>query len=142
MGTLTEANPNARELTTEVLDEILLWRALKVVSEFLRAKNVQMVRIEFGFVVSRDLAGKKQGRDQILQIAELEGFMKKAIEEGTIETMGTSDFLFYPLDSDLTFMLCNDGDLHFASTTPSLLAELVQSLRTSEIEVYDSGRLI
>jgi hypothetical protein len=142
METLTEANPNARELITEVLDEILLWRALKVVSEFLRAKNVQMVRIEFGFVVSRDLAGKKQGCDQILQIAELEGFMNKAIEEGTIETMGTSDFLFYPLDSDLTFMLCNDGDLHFASTTPSLLAELVQSLRTSEIEVYDSGRLI
>jgi hypothetical protein len=83
-----------------------------------------------------------QGRDQILQLAELESFIRTGINEGTVERNGSSDFLFYPLGADLAFMLCNDADLHFASTEPSLVAELGQTLSASGIKVYDSGRLI
>jgi len=142
MGTLTKASPNARELTTEILDETLWWRALKLVIEFLRAKGVEGVRIEFGFVLDRDIAGKEQGRNQVLQLAELEGFIRTGVGEGTIERKGSSDFVFYALGVDLAFMLCNDADLHFASAETSLLAELGQVLRASEIKVYDSGRPI
>jgi hypothetical protein len=142
MGTLTKANPNARELITEILDEPIWWSALKLVVEFLRAKNVEKVRIEFGFVLDRDIAGKGQGKDQVLQLADLESFVRTGINEGTIERKGLSDFLFYPLGADSAFMLCNDADLHFASAEASLLAELGQALRASGIKVYDSGRLI
>jgi hypothetical protein len=46
---------------TGILDEELWWNTLKLVVEFLRAKAVEEVRVEFGFVLDRDLAGKEQG---------------------------------------------------------------------------------
>jgi hypothetical protein len=142
MGSLTEANPNSRELVTEILDETLLWSAIKLVVEFLRAKNVAQVSIEFGFVLDRDIRGQEQGQDQIVQLEELESLIRTGIHEGTIERTGSSDFLFHPQDPDLNFMLCNDGDLHFASPEPSLLAELGQALRGGGIKVYDTGHPI
>jgi hypothetical protein len=142
VGTLTDTNPKARELVTEILDETLWWSTLKLVVEFLHAKTVEKVRVEFGFVLDRDIAGKPQGRDQVVELADLESFIRAAIDEGTIERKGPSDFLFYPLGSELTFMLCNDADLHFASTEPPLLAEVGCALRASGIKVFDAGRPI
>ena len=47
-----------------------------------------------------------------------------------------------PLGTKLSFMLCNDADLHLASTDSSLLLELGHEIAASGIKVYDSGRLI
>lgn len=110
--------------------------------ELLRAKAVERVRIEFGFVVDRDIAGQEQGRDQVIELVDLERFIRAGINEGTIEWRGTSDLRFLPVGTDLAFMLCNDADLHFASTQPSLLAEFGHTLSSNGIKVYDSGRLL
>ncbi len=137
-----KANPNAREFLTEILDEMQWWSMLSLVVGFLSSKQVDKVRIEFGFVLDRDIAGKLQAESQIVQLVDLEAVIKKGLNEGTIEWAGTSDFLFYPLDTDLVFMLCNDTDLHFASADSSLLMELAHIIRSNGIKVYDSGRLI
>jgi len=142
MGTLRDNNPSAREFVTEILDETLWWSTLKLVVEFLHAKAVEKVKVEFGFVLDRDIAGKQQGSNQVVELADLESFIRAGIAEGTIEREGSSDFLSYPAGSALTFMLCNDADLHFASTEPSLLAEVGRALRESGIKVYDDGHLI
>ena len=142
MGTLAKANSDTRELVTEILDERLWWNTLKLIVEFLRAKNVEKVRVEFGFVLDLDIGGKQQGRDQIVRLADLENLIRTGIDEGTIEWNRSSDFVFCPLGIELAFMLCNDADLHFASAEPSLLAEVGHTLRTSGIKVYDSGRLV
>jgi hypothetical protein len=142
MGTLSRDKSNSRELVTEILDEAFWWGTLRLVVEFLHTKAVERVRVEFGFVLDRDIAGKQQGRDEIVQLADLEGFIRAGIDEGTIERAGSSDFLFSPLGTGLTFMLCNDADLHFASTEPLLLAELAGVLRGGGIRVYDDGRFV
>ncbi len=142
MGTLTENNPNARELVTETLEETVWWKALQLIVEFLRTKTVEKVRIEFGFILNRDIAGKEQGRDQVIELVDLEPFIRAGIGEGTIEWCGTSDLLIFPVGTDLAFMICNDADLHFASAQPSLLAEFGHTLGSNGIKVYDSGRLI
>jgi hypothetical protein len=60
MGTLTETNPDAREFVTEILEETYWWNVLNLIVEFLRAKKVEQVRVEFGFVLDRYNAGKEQ----------------------------------------------------------------------------------
>ncbi|HEV2988183.1 MAG TPA: hypothetical protein VG759_07065 [Candidatus Angelobacter sp.] len=142
MGTLTKANPNARELLTEILDETYWWSTLSLIVEFLRAKQVEKLRIEFGFVLDRDVEGKLQAESQIVQLVDLEAVIKKGFDEGTIEWAGTSDFLFHPLGIDLIFMLCNDADLHFASADSPLLMEMAHKIRSTGVKLYDSGRLI
>ena len=141
MGTLTEANPNAREFVTEILAETPWWSCLNLIVEFLRGRAVEQIRVEFGFVLDRFNAGKEQPSNQVVKLAELERFIKAGLEAGTIERHGSSDFLFYPSDIELAFMLCNDADLHFASTDFSLLIELGRTLRSNGVKVYDSGRL-
>jgi hypothetical protein len=140
MSRLTKDNPNARELVTGILDEELWWNTLKLVVEFLRAKAVEEVRVEFGFVLDRDLAGKEPGKNQTVRLADLEGYIRSGMEEGTIERNGSSDFLFYPRGAELAFLLCNDADFHFASSEPSVLAEMAKMLSASEVKVCDSGR--
>ncbi len=142
MGTLTKANPNARELLTEILDETHWWSTLSLIVEFLRSKRVEKVHIEFGFVPDQDVEGKLQAETGIVQLVDLEVVIKKGFDEGTIEWAGTSDFLFYLLGTELGFMLCNDADLHFASADSSLLMELAHKIRSNGIKVYDSGKLI
>ena len=142
MGTLTEVNPKARELSTEILDQTRWWGTLRLIVDYLRSKRVERVRIEFGFALDRDLEGKPQAQSQIVQLDDLEAVIKKGFDEGTIEWAKASDFLFHPLGTDLAFMLCNDADLHFTSTDLSLLMELGHTIRLSGIKVYDSGRLI
>jgi hypothetical protein len=55
MGTFTEANPNTRELLTEILDKTRWWSTLSLITGFLHSKRVERVRVEFGFVLDRDL---------------------------------------------------------------------------------------
>ena len=141
MSRLTESNPAARELVTEVLDKVLWWNTLKVIVQFLYAKNVEQVRVEFGFVLDRDLEGKAQGQNQIVQLADLESFIQRGLDEGTIEWAAGSDFLFQPIGAEMAFMLCNDADLHLASADSSLLLELGHRISSTGIKVYDSGRL-
>jgi hypothetical protein len=141
MGTLTETDPTAREFVTEILDKALLWNILKVVIQFLHTKNVQQVRAEFGFVLDRHIKGKPQAQNQIVQLSDLESFIKSGLDEGKIN-WGRSDFIFRPVGADIAFMLCNDADLHFASADVSLLLELGRKISSIGIKVYDSGRLI
>jgi hypothetical protein len=142
MSILDKDNPDAREFVTEILDEAHWYGALKVIVEFLRSRKVERVRVEFGFVLDRDLEEKQQGEDQVVQLSELESFIKAGIDEGIIEQKGSSDFFIYPTGVELVFMLCNDADLHFASSDSSLLAEVGRTLNSSGIKVYDSGRLL
>ena|SRR5258708_36134208 len=142
MGKLTKSNPTARELVTEILDKAVWWNTLKVIVQFLHAENVEQVRVEFGFVLHRNLEGKPQAENQIVQLSDLEAFIKRGLDEGKIEWAGTSDFLFHPLGAEVAFMLCNDADLHLASTNSELLLELGHKISSSGIKVYDSGHLI
>ncbi len=140
MGTLTESNPDAHELVTEILDESRWWNALNLIAEFLRGEKIEQVRVEFGFILDRHNAGTEQPPTQYVKLADLVQFVRSGLLEGTIERHGTSDFTFYSVGTDLAFMLCNDGDLHFASADESLLQELGQAIRSAGIKVYDSGR--
>lgn len=140
MGILTKGNPNARELLTEILDKRRWWSTLSLIVAFLNSKGVEEVRVEFGLVTDRDLAGKPQAQDRIVQLDNLETVIRKGLEEGTIEWAGCSDFFFHALGADLAFMLCNDADLHFASADSSLLMELAHKIRASGVKVYDSGK--
>lgn len=142
MGTLRDTNPNARELLTEVLDTRSWWSTLRLIVEFLSSKRIDEIRIEFGFVLDRDVEGKPQAPSQVVQLQDLEAIIKNGFEEGTIEWAQASDFIFNPVGADLAFMLCNDADLHFASTDPSLLMELARKIRSSGIKVYDHGEAI
>jgi hypothetical protein len=56
--------------------------------------------------------------------------------------MGPKTSTFILGGTELAFMLCNDADFHFASSEPSRLAEMAKLRSASEVEVYDSGRLV
>jgi hypothetical protein len=142
MGSLTKSNPTARELVTEILDKVVWWSTLKVIVQFLQVKNIEQVRVDFGFVLKRDLEGKPHAQNQIVQLSDLESFIQKGLDEGTIEWAGGSDFVFHAVGAEVAFMLCNDADLHIASTDSSLLLELGHNISSSGIKVYDSGQLI
>jgi hypothetical protein len=111
---------------------------LKVIVQFLQAKNVEQVRVDFGFVLSRDLGGKPQAQSQIVQLSDLECFIQQGLYEGTIEWAGNSDFVFHPVGAEVAFMLCNDTDLHVASTDSSLLLEGGQKISASGIKEFES----
>jgi len=140
MGTLTETNPNAIEFVTEILDDADWWEVLNLVVEFLGTRGVEKVRVEFGFALDRHNAGKQQPPNQIVRLSDLKDFIRTGLREGTIEWRRSSDFVFCPLGMELSFMLCNDADLHFASTDSFLLAQLGRMIRTIGIKVFDSGR--
>ena len=97
MGKLTRGNPTARELVTEILDKASWWSILKLIVQFLRAKNVDQVRVESGFVLESDLNGKPQAPSEIVQLSDLATFIERGLDEGTIEWGKASDFCFYPL---------------------------------------------
>jgi hypothetical protein len=78
MGKLTKGNPAARELVTEILDEVSWWSILNLVVQFLRAKNVEQVRVEFGFVLDRDLDGKPQAPSEIVRLSDLAKFISSS----------------------------------------------------------------
>jgi hypothetical protein len=142
MGKLIKTNPNARELVTESLDKGHWWSTLHLIIDFLSSKRVEDVRVEYGFVLDRDLEGKPQVENQIVRLVDLEAVIKRGFAEGTIEWAKMSDFVFRPLSADLIFMLCNDADLHFASADSLLLMDVAHKIRASGIKVYDSGKLI
>jgi hypothetical protein len=88
MSILDKDNPDAREFVTEILDEAHWYGALKVIVEFLRSRKVERVRVEFGFVLDGDLEEKQQGEDQVVQLSELESFIKAGIDEGLSSRKG------------------------------------------------------
>jgi hypothetical protein len=53
------------------------------------------------FVVVREIEEKQQGRDQVVQLPELERFIRAGIDEGTIARKGSSDFLFCSVGTEL-----------------------------------------
>jgi len=142
MGLPYNADPSTREFTTEILDEANRRDILKLLVDFLFSKGVKEVRVEFGYVQRLELRGKPQGDNQVVLLSDLPSFIERGLEEGTIEWNGMSDFFFSPIGIDLRFMLCNDADLHFASTDSVLLMELGRLLASAGIKVYDSGNLI
>jgi hypothetical protein len=60
MGPLTQDDSDTRELVTETLDEARMRGALSVIVQNLLCKGVENVRVDFGFVLKRDLQGKPQ----------------------------------------------------------------------------------
>ena len=137
-----EANPNTLQLATEGLDKNRWWIALDLIVDFLRSKHIDKVFIEFGFILDRDLAGKAQAEDQTVQLDDLVAVIKKGFEEGTIEWARCSDCRFYPVGLDFNFMLCNDADVHLASTDSALLVELGRKIYSIGIKVYGSKQII
>src|SRR5215470_1202467 len=119
---------NPREFVTETLDESLQRDVLDTIVRFLSSKGVESVRAEFGFAAERDLRGEQQGEDAVVPLSEMQQFIERGLSEGTIEWSGTSDFRLWPVGLDLELMLCNDSDLHFASSNPALLMELSRLL--------------
>jgi hypothetical protein len=143
MTRLTEAYPGARELVTEILDKPLWWKTLKIVVEFLHTKNVEQVRLEFGAVWNRESKPFKktfEAESRVVPLLDLESVIRRGLDEGRIKW--GRDFLFHPLDAEVGFMLCNDADLHFASSDSSLVFGLGQKITASGVKVYDSGQLI
>jgi hypothetical protein len=138
MSKLTTGSPSSRELVTEVLDEMRWWDVLNLTVEFLRRKGVETVRVEFGYVLGRDLAGEQPPPDQTVELGSLESLIKTGLATGTIEWKKASDFVFHAPSIEMAFMLCNDADLHVASGNSVLLEALGGALRSSGIKVYGS----
>jgi hypothetical protein len=137
MNTVSDSNPQIREVLTEVVDDVQQLSVLSVIVDFLASNGVENVNVEFGFVVDRDLRGETQGEDAVVPLMKLQQFIERGLSEGTIEWSGTSDFRFSPIGLKLQFMLCNDSDLHFSSANPTLLSELTRMLRASGVKVYE-----
>jgi len=93
----------------------------------------------FWSVISKE---SHRHKNQIVQLSDLESFIQRGLDGGTIEWAGGSDFLFHALGAEVAFVLCNDADVHLASADSSLLFELGHKISSSGIKVYDSGRLI
>jgi hypothetical protein len=138
----TQSNPNLRELVTEVLDRTGQRSVIKVVVNFLRAKNIQQVRVVIGPVWGRDEREKVDGSDQTIPLGDLESFIEQGLNEGTIEWGRRSDSHLYPTGADLDLMLCNDADLHMTSADASLLLDLGRVISASGIKVYVSWQFL
>ena len=138
----TPSNPNLRELVTEVLDRTGQRNAIKVVVNFLRAKNIQQVRVEIGSVWGLDEKEKVDGSDQTIPLSDLDSFIEQGLNEGTIEWGRRSDSHLYPTGTDLDLMLCNDADLHMTSAEASLLLDLGRVISASGIKVYVSPQFL
>jgi hypothetical protein len=137
MKSQTDSNLDRREFVTEILDESRWAETLAVIVQFLTSKGIDKARVEFGFVVQRDLRGEAVPEDQIVPLNALDGFIAMGLHQGTIEWGGTSDFIFSPIGTDLIFKLCNDADLHFSSTDTELLTELRRVLTASGLKIYE-----
>jgi hypothetical protein len=109
------------------------WGTLRLIVEFLQSKRVENVHLKFG---------KSQVQSQTVPLSDLTIMIRRGFDEGTIEWAKTSDFIFHPLGIDLAFMLCNDADVHFASSDLSLVMELGRIIRDGGLRVYDSGKPI
>jgi hypothetical protein len=137
MNVQSNSNLDKREFVTEILDESYWPDTLAVIKRFLSSKGIDKVRVEFGFVVQRDLRGEPVPEDQTVPLHELDAFIESGLQEGTIEWAGTSDFIFSPIGTDLAIKLCNDADLHVSSADIELLTELSRALTDNGVKVYE-----
>jgi hypothetical protein len=100
------------------------------------SRGVEEVQVKFGFVYSRHLAGQTQPDDQAVKLDYLEAFIQRGLQEKTIEWGESSNFSFSIAIPNMSFMLCNDADFHFASTDAVLLMQLRGEFTALGIEVY------
>lgn len=128
--------PSRREFVTEILGEAQLPIVLWTVIQFLTSKGVDEVRVEFGFIYSRHQAGQPQPEDQAVPLKDLEAFIERGLRENSIEWNGSSNFSFSTAVPQMSFMLCNDADFHFASFDLELLIQLQGELTERDIKVY------
>lgn len=136
MGSLKEANQDLHECVTEILDETRWSSVLQGIVDLLASSGVERVQLRYGFLLSRDLRGEPQAENALVPLEALGSTVQRGLEDGTIEWAGTSDFVILAIGVDLSFMLCNDGDLHFASRNRKLLDEVSAMLMSHGIKVY------
>ena len=142
IGTLNHFNPSACELLTESVDETRWWKIVHLIIRFMSSVGITKVNAKFGFVMARDDDGLPQAEDRTLEVAELEQLISEGLAEGTIEMKGPSDFVFESVDHRLIVMLCNDVDIHFASSDKNLVYELGLKIKDLGVKVYDGHREI
>ena len=53
--------------------------------EFLQTEGIENVRVEYGFALDRDLAGKPQAHNEIVPLVNLAAVILRGLNEGTIE---------------------------------------------------------
>jgi len=140
MGSLKTEYPGGTELVSQILDEELFWTAIDVVSAFLKKKNAVKVRIRFGFILDRELRGEPQPEEQTVDLADLRDYVRKGLDEGTIEWNGQSDCVLEPSGLNLKIMWCNDADLHFASDDVASVMELGNLLQAAGVNIYRDGQ--
>lgn len=130
------------EFVTEVLDEPSSAKVLAAIVAFLRDRGCETVTAEYGFRLERDQRGESPPENRTVPLRELEALIHSGLRDGTIDWGGDSDFFFAPLGLPVQFMLCNDGDLHFASPDRKLLLSLSRRISRSGVRVYESGDLV
>jgi hypothetical protein len=142
MSTPENVDLQTREFVTDVIDPLRWSEILEVIVTFLSGHGVAGVRVEFGFGVQSDSLGASIPDDQIVPLGDLDAFIRRGLEQGIIEWGGTSDFIFSPTGTDMKFILCNDADVHFASSNVELLMALSHALAAKGLRVYESGKII
>ena len=130
------------EILTDVLAEDRWWAAIRSVLTVLESLQISSVDIEFGFVVDRDIEGKRQGEDRTIPLNTLVSTIELGLTEGTIERSGVSDFFIRVPRLILTIMLCNDGDIHFGSRDKALLKRIADELKGIGIVVHGPPEIV
>ncbi len=142
IGTLKTFEPTAYELLTEIVDEARWWETIRLVADFMSLNGVERVHAKFGFVMDRHEDGFEQEPDRVVNVQDLGQLISDGLRKGTIEFKRASDFVFKSEGSRLIVMLCNDGDIHFASKDKALIFDLAHEIKEIGIKVYDNGVLI
>ena len=130
-----------QEWVTGILDESSWDKVLAAIIAFLRDRKVETVRVEFGFILERDLRGETVPQPSQVPVPELQAFIERGMREGTI-VWGEGDFQFSPVGLPMDLMLCNDADFHFSSPDSTLLLDLAHRLMDCGVEIYKSGELV
>jgi hypothetical protein len=130
------------EFVTDILDEAQWPSVLNAVVAVLKRREVQSVRVNYGYVFERDVAGQRSPDECVVAISDLGALIERGLREGTIEWNGHSDFRFAPVEIPLQLMLCNDADLHLYSADRTLLLDLSRAFSGCGVKVYECGKLV
>ena len=120
---------SVHELSTEVLQEKLWLDTIKIIVEYMKMRGFEQIETEFGGLKNPEV---KLPSHQ-LDIEELESLIVYKV---------TSDLVFYTYESRLLAMLCQDGEIRFASKDPSMVTDLGQWIKALGVKVYSDGVLI
>lgn len=107
------------------------------VAEFLSANGETTARIEYDFILERDLKGLRQPPAITIQLEDLVTRIEQDLISGDIEyASGTNCEISFPA-SGIRMTLCNDCDIHFEASNESALSDLSAFLATKEIETFE-----